>query len=151
MGDTAWIVADWTGRGQGKLSAEFIVEVPREMDLVKIETKGGDADVTNITGNAVAESGGRNILFDAIGGAVTAETGGGNVRIGNAGGAARVSTGGGNIDLGDIGGAVAIDTGGGNVRLDSAGGIVKAETGGGNITAQRCSASVSRGDRRWKH
>ena len=141
-GDAAWITADWSGRGQRKLSGEFIIEVPREMGLVKIETKGGDADVMNITGNAVAESGGGSIRFDAIGGAVTGETGGGNVRIGNAGGAVRVSTGGGNIDLGDIGGAVAIDTGGGNVRLGSAGGVVKAETGGGNISAQKCSASV---------
>lgn len=140
--DADWIMADWAGRGQRKLSGEFMIEVPREMDLVKIETKGGDAEVTNIAGNAAAESGGGNIGFDAVGGAVTAETGGGNVRIGNAGGAAHVSTGGGNIELGDIGGAVALDTGGGNVRLGSAGGIVKAETGGGNITAQKCSASL---------
>ena len=142
-GDAAWILGDWAGRGQRKISGELILEVPREMDMVKIETKGGgDVDVANISGSAVAESGGGNISFDAIGGTVTAETGGGNVRIGSAGGAVRIRTGGGNIDLGEIAGGVTLDTGSGNVRLQSASGVVKAETGGGNITAERCSSSV---------
>ena len=141
-GEAAWVTGEWTGRGQRKFSGEFILEVPRETDAVKIETRGGDVDVMNVAGSASAESGGGNIHFDVIGGAATVETGGGNVRIGNTGGAVRVSSGGGNIDLGEIGGAVAIDTGGGNVHLGSAGGIVKAETGGGNITARKCSASV---------
>jgi hypothetical protein len=141
-GDAAWISDDWTGRGQRKLSGEFIVEVPREMDSVKIETKDGDADVANISGSAFAESGGGNIKFDAIGGTVTVDTGGGNVWIGNTGGVAHVRTGGGNIELGEIGGAVSIDTGGGNVRLQSAAGILKAETGAGNIFAEKCSSSV---------
>jgi DUF4097 and DUF4098 domain-containing protein YvlB len=144
-GDAAWITADWAGHGQRKLSGEFTLEVPREMDQVKIETQGGDVDVTNIVGSVFAESGGGNINFDAIGGAVTVETGGGNVRIGNTGGAARVRTGGGNIDLGEIAGSVSLDTGGGNVRLRSASGVVKAETGAGNIFAERCSSSVHAG------
>jgi len=142
-GDAAWISGDWAGRGQRKISGEVILEVPREMDLVRIETKGGgDVEVANISGSAVAESGGGNISFDAIGGTVTAETGGGNVRVGNAGGAVRVRTGGGDIDLGEIAGTVSLDTGSGNVRLQSASGVFKAETGGGNITAQKCSSSV---------
>jgi DUF4097 and DUF4098 domain-containing protein YvlB len=141
-GDAAWISGEWPGRGPRKFSGEFVLEVPREMDLVKIETQGGEIEVKNIAGNVYGESGGGNIAFDAVGGTVTAQTGGGNVRIGNTGGAARVVTGGGNIALGVIGGDVSIETGGGNVHLESAGGAVKAETGGGNITAQKCTANI---------
>ena len=141
-GDAAWVTGDWSGRGGKKFSSEFVVQVPREMEAVKIETKGGDVDVMNIAGSVGAESGGGNIHFDGVGGTVSAETGGGNVRVGRTGGGAHVSTGGGNIDLGEIGGAVSIETGGGNVYLQSATGGVKAETGGGNITAGKCSSSV---------
>jgi DUF4097 and DUF4098 domain-containing protein YvlB len=141
-GDSAWITGEWPGRGPRKFSGELILEVPREMETVKIETQCGDVEVKNIAGTVDGQSGGGNVVFDAIGGTVTMETGGGNVWIGHTSAGVQVTTGGGNIDLGEIGGAVSIDTGGGHVHLQSATGAFKAETGAGDITAQKCSSSV---------
>lgn len=141
-GDSAWITGEWPGQGPRKFSGELILEVPREMEAVKIETQCGDVEVKNIAGSVGGQSGGGNVVFDAIGGAVTVETGGGHVWIGHTSAGVQVSTGGGDIDLGEIGGAVSIDTGGGNVHLQSSTGAFKAETGAGNITAQKCSSNV---------
>lgn len=141
-GESAWITGEWPGRGPRKFSGEIVLDVPREMESVKIETQCGNIEVKNIAGNVDGQSGGGSITVDTIGGTVTLETGGGNVRIGRAGGEARVVAGGGNVDLGEMGGAVSIETGGGYVHLDSAAGPFKAETGGGNITAQKCSSNL---------
>src|SRR5208282_1934974 len=48
-GDTAWIVGDWQGGRPRKFSGEFAINVPREIDLVKIETEGGNVDTTGIS------------------------------------------------------------------------------------------------------
>lgn len=140
-GDSAWITGEWQGHWPRKVSGEIVVNVPRDMESVKVETQCGDINVNDIAGNFDGESGGGTLTIDTIGGTVTAETGGGDVRIGHAGGA-HIFTGGGNIDLGDIGGAVSLETGGGHVRLGSASGAVKAETGAGDISAQKCGSSL---------
>jgi len=140
-GDSAWVTGEWSGRWPRKFSGDVVLNVPREMESVKIETQCGNIDVSEIAGNFDGESGGGTIVVDTIGGTVTAETGGGDVRIAHASGA-HIVTGGGNIDLGDIGGPVSLETGGGHVRLASATGAVKAETGAGDISAQKCSSSV---------
>lgn len=141
-GDAAWITGEWSGHQPRKFSGEVVLEVPREMDAVKIETQCGSIDVKNIAGNFEGESGGGAVIVDAIGGTVSAETGGGDVRLGHVGGSAKIVTGGGNIDIGQVGGSVTLETGGGNVHLENANGSVKAETGGGNITVQKCSSSL---------
>lgn len=141
-GDAAWITGEWPGRQPRKFSGEIVLEVPREMEAVKIETQCGNIDVKNIAGNVDGESGGGTFVVDTIGGTVSAETGGGDVRVGHVDGNVKIATGGGNIDLGEIGGTVTLETGGGNVHLESARGAVKAETGAGNITAQKCSSSL---------
>ena len=141
-GDSAWLTGEWPGRSPRRFSGEVVLEVPREMEVIKIETQCGNIDVKNIAGNVDGQSGGGTVVVDMIGGTVTAETGGGDVRIGHVGGGAKIVTGGGNVDLGEMGGSVSVETGGGNVHLESATGWVKAETGGGNITAQKCTSSL---------
>jgi len=71
-GDTAWIVADWEGGRPHKFSGDFVVNVPREMEEIKIETEGGNVSTSGITGRVEAESGGGNIRFDDIGGSINA-------------------------------------------------------------------------------
>jgi DUF4097 and DUF4098 domain-containing protein YvlB len=137
-GQVAWLVGDWEGSSPRKFSAEFVFEVPRELENVKVETQGGEVSASDLTGNVASSSGGGNVHFGAIGGSVSVETGGGNVDVKHAGGALRVETGGGNVDLGEIGGAAIVETGGGNIRLASAGGPVSIETGGGNIHTGPC-------------
>ena len=45
-GDTAWIVADWQGGRPHRFSGEFTVNVPRDMEAVKLETDGGSVSTT---------------------------------------------------------------------------------------------------------
>src|SRR5215813_9519999 len=94
-GDTAWLVGEWEGAAPHKFSSDLTVTVPREMDLVKIETEGGEVVTTGISGRLEAESGGGAIHLDDIGGSVNAETGGGAMDVGNIGGDLRLRTGGG--------------------------------------------------------
>src|SRR5262249_52621355 len=57
-GDTAYIVADAENAHHRKCSGELVVNVPREMDSVKIETDGGNIAVNSISGQLGAETGG---------------------------------------------------------------------------------------------
>ena len=49
-GDTAWMVADWQGGRPHKFSGEFVINVPRAMDAVKVETDGGSVAASGIAG-----------------------------------------------------------------------------------------------------
>src|ERR1700680_3316291 len=76
-GDTAWIVGDWQGGRPHKFSGDFVVNVPRGMDEIKIETEGGSVSTTGIAGRVDAQSGGGGILGGGTGGKDNAETRGG--------------------------------------------------------------------------
>src|SRR6266852_4478105 len=93
--DTAWIVGQWEAGHPHKFFLEVTVTVPRDIDLVKIETDGGGIVTTGISGRLEAQSGGGAIHLDDIGGAISAETGGGSVDVGNVGGDLTVRNGGG--------------------------------------------------------
>ena len=149
-GDTAWLVAESGGRDR-RCSDDFVINVPRNLDSAKVETGGGDAKATGITGRVELSSGGGNIHLDDIGGEVTAETGGGTIDVGSVQGDLSVQTGGGNIKIasakGEIkaesgGGSVivlsglqgaVVQTGAGSIRVDKCVGTVKATTGGGSV------------------
>jgi hypothetical protein len=160
-GDTAWIVGEWEEGRPHKFSSDVTVTVPRDMDLVKIETDGGEIVTTGISGRLEAESGGGGIHLDDIGGAISAETGGGSIDVGNVGNELTVRTGGGSIHIGSAKGKVvaesgggnlvlvagsqgaSLQTGGGSIRVDKCTGQVKAETGGGSIDLGDISGEVS--------
>src|SRR5438132_1002107 len=137
-GDTAWIVGDWQGGRPKRFSGEFVINVPREMEWVKVETEGGSVSTTGIAGRADAESGGGSIHVDDIGGAINAETGGGSMRVGSAKGVLHADSGGGSIELNGVAGARAENGAGGIIakfiastgeRTDSV-----LETSAGDIT-----------------
>src|SRR5580692_417431 len=115
-GDTAWIVGDWQGGRPHKFSGDFVVNVPREMDEVKVETEGGNVSASGIAGRVDAQSGGGTIRVDDIGGAINAETGGGT------------------IDVGNVASDVSLHTGGGSIKVNSAKGKIEAESGGGSVS-----------------
>lgn len=111
-GDTAWVVGEWQGvhrikvgparmtidtGSQRKFSGEFMINVPREITLVKVETEGGNIDASGVTGRVEAESGGGNMHLDDIGGGAHAETGGGSINVGTISGDIGLQTGGGSI------------------------------------------------------
>jgi len=141
-GDTAWIVAEWENGRPRKFSSEVTVNVPRDMELVKIETDGGAIVTAGISGRLEAESGGGPIHLDDIGGAISAETGGGGIDVGNVGGDLTVRTGGGAINIGSAKGKVAAETGGGNLVLLSGMQEATLETGGGSIHVDKCTGRV---------
>ncbi len=141
-GDTAWIVADWEGGRPHKFSGDFVVNVPREMDEINVETEGGNVSTTGVTGRVDAQSGGGNIRFDDIGGAINAETGGGSIEVGNVASDVSLQTGGGSIKVNSAKGKIEAESGGGSVTIVSGlqGAIL--ETGGGSIQVERCAGHV---------
>lgn len=141
-GDTAWITGEWENGRPHRFSSEVTVSVPRDMDLVKIETEGGEIVTTGISGRLEAESGGGSIHLDDIGGAISAETGGGSIDVGNVGGELNVRTGGGSIHIGSAKGQVTAESGGGNVVLVSGAQGASLQTGGGSIQVEKCPGQV---------
>ena len=141
-GDTAWITGEWEGGGPHKFSSEVTINLPREMDLVKIETQGGGVVTTGIAGRLEAESGGGAIHLDDIAGAINAETGGGAIDVGNVGSEVTLRTGGGAIHIGSAKGKVTAESGGGNLILASGAQGASLETGGGSIRVDKCSGRV---------
>lgn len=141
-GDTAWIVAEWDRSRPRKFSGEFVIEIPRDTALVKIETGGGGVEATGIAGRVEIESGGGKIRVDDVGGSVNVETGGDSIDIGNVGGDLKLETGGGNISIGSVKGMIHAETGGGNVSIVSGGLGAVIEAGGGNVEIKHCGGRV---------
>jgi DUF4097 and DUF4098 domain-containing protein YvlB len=141
-GDTAWIVGDWQGGRPHKFSGDFVVNVPREMDEVKIETEGGNVSTSGINGRLDAQSGGGTIRVDDIGGVINAETGGGSIDVGNVASDVSLHTGGGSIKVNSAKGKIEAESGGGSVSIVSGMQGAVLETGGGSIQVERCAGRV---------
>jgi len=141
-GDTAWVVGEWQGNKPRRSSSEFVINVPRNTEFVKVETDGGDLTASGIAGRVEGESGGGSLRLDDIGGAINAETGGGGIDVGTVGGDLSLRTGGGSIKVGSAKGKINAETGGGSVVVVSCllGAVL--ETGGGSIEVQRCSGPL---------
>ena len=153
QGDTAVLQGEWNNRGSRRAGADFNITVPQNLELVKVETRGGSVDVNNIAGRADAETAGGSIQLDNIGGAVAADTAGGSISVGTAGGETRLKTAGGSIQVNTVNGrltaatyggsvdvniakqAANIDTAGGSIHVRQTGGELRASTAGGNIEA----------------
>jgi hypothetical protein len=141
-GDTVWIVGDWQGGRSRKFSGDFVITVPRNLELAKIETDGGSVRTTGITGQAEIQSGGGNIHVDDVGGTIEAETGGGTIDIGTAGSDVNVRTGGGNIKIASAKGKLNAESGGGSIVVISCFQGATLDTGAGNLQVERCQGTV---------
>lgn len=141
-GDTAWIVADWTGGRPHRFSGDFVINVPREMEWVKVETEGGSVTTTGIAGRVDSASGGGNIRLDNVGGSINAETGGGSIDVGTVGSDVSLRTGGGSIKVASAKGKINAESGGGSVVVVSGLQGAVLETGGGSIQVERCTGRV---------
>ncbi len=142
-GDTAWIVGDWQGSKRPRhFSGEFSVNVPREIELVKLETDGGNVDTSGISGRVDAETGGGNIRLDDIGGGANAETGGGAIEVGSVKGDMGLHTGGGPITIRQAHGKIIAETGGGGVTIGPGAQGASIETGGGSVEVKQCNGKA---------
>lgn len=141
-GDTAYITGDWQGGRPRKFSGDLTINVPREMEWVKVETEGGSVSATALAGRVDAESGGGSIKVDDIGGNINAETGGGSIDVGTVGGELNLHTGGGSIAIRSAKGRINAESGGGSVVVLSGLKGAVLETGGGSIKVNQCTGKV---------
>lgn len=141
-GDTALIAAEGSGSHNRKCSDDLVLNVPRNLELARIETGGGSVAANAIAGRLEIQSGGGSIHLDDIGSSINAETGGGTIDVGTAGGAVSLETGGGNIKIDSAKGEIKARTGGGSVVVLSGLQGAVLETGGGSIRMQKCSGHV---------
>jgi DUF4097 and DUF4098 domain-containing protein YvlB len=141
-GDTAWIIGEWDGKRPRQFSGEFVIEIPRNTALVRIETGGGGVEATGIAGRVEIETGGGKVRLDDIGGSVDAQTGGDSIDIGSVSGDLKLETGGGNISIKSAKGQIHAETGGGNIYVLSGEGAAVMEAGGGNVEIKHCTGRV---------
>jgi hypothetical protein len=141
-GDTAWIVGEWEGGRPRRFSGEFVINIPRDTESVRIETGGGGVEATGVAGRVDIQTGGGKVRLDDVGGSVTVETGGDSIDVGTVGGDLKLETGGGNILIRSVKGNIKAETGGGNVVVISGEQAAVIEAGGGNVEIKRCGGRV---------
>jgi DUF4097 and DUF4098 domain-containing protein YvlB len=156
-GDTAWVVGEWPGGhsfhvgparvtvitgADHKFGGDLVVNVPRDVEVVAIETGGGGVDASGVAGRVDIHSGGGKVRVDDIGGSANVETGGDSVDVGTVGGDLRLETGGGNITIRSVKGVINAETGGGNVSVLSGDQGATIQAGGGNVDVKHCSGRV---------
>jgi DUF4097 and DUF4098 domain-containing protein YvlB len=128
--------------GAEKISVDITLNVPRELALVKIETRGGSVGVTDIAGRVEAVTAGGSIHVNDIGSAVRAETSGGSIEVGNVGGDLKLETAGGSITIRSVGGRIHAETAGGSIEVGSATQSAYLATAGGSIQVKRCGGEL---------
>jgi len=121
---------------------ELSVTVPRSLQQVWIETRGGNVQAMDLDGELQARSAGGRMLVDRIKGKAEVRTGGGDIQVGDVGGTVRCYSGAGVIRMKSAGGESWLDTLGGEVYVQQALGPVHASTAGGNIRIERASSTV---------
>jgi hypothetical protein len=141
-GDAVVIEGDWPGDHAGRLNAEFYVTVPRETNIVKVETLGGSVDVKNITGKAYTQTAGGSITLDDIGSSATANTMGGSIAVGKISGDAKLETAGGSISIDEVAGVISAVTSGGSISVGSGQHGITVESAGGSISVNKCGGQL---------
>ncbi|MGH9601180.1 MAG: DUF4097 family beta strand repeat-containing protein [Terriglobales bacterium] len=141
--EAATLLGDWDDAySHKKLSVEFIVRLPRELQWVKAATEAGGVTVKNINGKVYAMTEGGGIWLDAITGPVAAETAGGGIDVGWLGSDATLQTAGGGVAVKSVKGKLVVETGGGGIAIGSAAGAVTVSTQGGGIAVDECGGNL---------
>jgi DUF4097 and DUF4098 domain-containing protein YvlB len=140
-GDFAVFEGSWEGGRARRFDAQFILNVPRDLALVKLSSDGGGINVRGIGGRLEAETGGGSMKLDDLGGFAMAETGGGSIEVGNSNGELKLTTGGGNIKVVSATGRVLASSGGGSVWIGKAAAAM-VETGGGSVDVDTCTGET---------
>ncbi len=121
---------------------ELTLSVPRSLQQVWIETRGGNVQANDLDGELEARSAAGRVVVDRIKGRAQIRTGGGDIQVGDVGGTVRCYSGAGVIRVQSAGGESWFDTAGGEVFVHHAMGPVHASTAGGNIRIERASSTV---------
>ncbi|HME11125.1 MAG TPA: hypothetical protein VKG25_28980 [Bryobacteraceae bacterium] len=116
--------------------------VPRGLEQLILETRGGNVQVTDFDGEFTGSSAGGQIDIDRLNAAASVKTAGGDIRVGRVNGPVRCSSGGGSITVDSVGGDSWFETAGGDITVHDARGRVHAATGGGNIRVEKSGGAV---------
>jgi len=125
---------------KNRFSADIVVNVPRDMEMVRVETMAGNIVVQQTSAKVTLTTHGGNITVDDSGELHTT-TMGGNTTVKNVSGDAQVESGGGNISLANVKGHLDLNTAGGNVDVNSVGNAA-VHTGGGCVQLWRSNGNV---------
>ena len=140
-GDAA-VIEGTTERRYGRLSVDFHVQVPRDLQQVRADTEGGSLSLHNLAGRVMAHSGGGSISLGDIAGETTADTGGGSIDVADSANLLNLRTGGGSIKITGSKGKVNASTGGGSISVGGASQAVTVSTGGGSVQVQQCGSEL---------
>ena len=121
---------------------ELTMSVPRNVPQLRVETRGGNVQATDLDGKVETRSLGGRISVDAIRGPAEVRTGGGDIQVGTVAGPLRCYSGGGVIRVQNGGSECWLETAGGEIFLHDANGPVHASTAGGNIRIDRATGTV---------
>jgi len=120
-----------------RFGAEFIVQVPHDLSLVRVQTRSGSLAFSSIAATIVATTGAGLIKLDDLAGPVKIASGGGNVEAGNLGSDLTLTSGAADVRVANVGGLTQVNLGGGRVFIGSSRAST-IQTGAGSIQVQRC-------------
>lgn len=136
-GDSDMIEGKIPAKYLNRFGAEFIVQVPREVNAVKVQTRNGSLAFSSIGATIEANTGAGLIKLDDLAGPVKIASGGGNVEAGNLGGDLTFTSGAADVRVANVGGQTQVALGGGRVYIGSARAST-IQTGAGSIQVQKC-------------
>jgi len=137
IGQSNLIEAKIAARNLSRFGAEFIVQVPREVSLVKVQTRMGSLAFSSIGATIEATTGAGLIKLDDLAGPVKIASGGGNVEAGNLGSDLTLTSGAADVRVANVGGQTQVSLGGGRVYIGSSRAST-IQTGAGSIQVQKC-------------
>jgi len=136
-GDSDVVEGKLVSRNQLRFGVEFILQVPREISLVKVQTRNGSLAFSSIAATIEATTGAGLIKLDDLAGPVKIASGGGNVEAGNLGSDLTLTSGAADVRVANVGGQTQVSLGGGRVYIGSSRAST-IQTGAGSIQVQKC-------------
>ncbi len=124
-----------------RFGAEFIVQAPRDLSLVRVQTRSGSLAFSSIAATIVATTGAGLIKLDDLAGPVKIASGGGNVEAGNLGSDLTLTSGAADVRVANVGGLTQVNLGGGRVYIGSSRAST-IQTGAGSIQVQKCEGDL---------
>jgi len=141
VGDAVVLEGRMMSRGVNRMAADFVVQIPRLTQVVKVETHGGALSFGSIQGAVLGFTAGGAVKIDDIGGTVKLTSGGGTIDAGTVNSDMFLRSGSGAISVQRVSGQLVVKTGGGRVKIGTSG-PATIETGAGNIEVMKCNGEL---------
>jgi len=139
--DTDFIEGRLLNKNLSRFSTDFIVQVPKDLGVVKVDTRSGTLNLSSITATIFGSTGGGAVKLDDLGGPVKVFTAGGAVEGGDLAGDFTLTSGGGDVHINKIGGFSRVTIGGGKVYLGATKGSI-IQTGAGGVEVRKCEGDL---------